>query len=219
MQCHVASVVDYTEVALLAASGFFAVLSFSLLYRYRQVSQRMTESTDMGRDLWQALEQRMRKQDERILDVMARFDVVQSRVLAAQLQSPPSPKSQDVAPPSPAPRVNQEVERPSREIPQLVESDVTPVTSAPQASREPTPIESPISPERPLDETELSAVRLLSKGDLDTRKITNALGKSREHTARIMKSLFERGLVTRDDSNRPFVYRLTDLGRSRLPPD
>jgi len=212
-------VVDYTEVALLAGSGFFVVLSFTLLYRYRQVSQKMTESTDMGRDLWQALEQRMRKQDERILDVMARFDVVQSRVIAAQLQSPPPSKSQDMIPPRPTPPAPPEAVAPAREIPQLVESDVTPVTPAPQTSREQRRVEPPVSSDRALDDTEVSAIKLLSKEDLDTRKITNALGKSREHTARIMKSLFERGLVTRDDSNRPFVYRLTDLGRSRLPPD
>ena len=32
----------------------------------------------------------------------------------------------------------------------------------------------------------------------------------------MMKELFDVGLVTRDDSTKPFVYRLTNEGKSRL---
>lgn len=202
--------VDYTEVALLASSTFFAVLSFSLLYRYRQVSQQMKESTDMGRDLWQALEQRMRKQDERILDVMARFDVVQSRVMLAQAQPHHSPSAASASEPVPG------VSSP-QPAPEIRDLDVTPVQASLPQSQPPSQVESQAPPGTlQLDETQLKAIQLLSSGDLNTRKITDALGKSREHTARVMKSLFEHGLVTRDDSKKPFVYRLTDLGKKQL---
>ena len=40
-----------------------------------------------------------------------------------------------------------------------------------------------------------------------------ALNLGREHTSRLMKKLFELGLVTRDDTNKPYTYQLTDLGR------
>ncbi len=82
---------DLTTYALLATSFFFVALSFGLLVRYRQVSQRITASTDMGRDLWQTLEQRLKKQDERILDMMGRMEVIQSRNMAAQLAQTTAP--------------------------------------------------------------------------------------------------------------------------------
>jgi len=43
--------------------------------------------------------------------------------------------------------------------------------------------------------------------------LTDVLKKSREHTARTMKGLFERGLVARNDSTKPFVYQLTEEGK------
>lgn len=68
-----------------------------------------------------------------------------------------------------------------------------------------------------MDETQLAALNLLRETPKNTRQLTDALGKSREHTARIMKDLFESGLVKRNDSSKPFVYELTDDGRRRLP--
>ena len=69
----------------------------------------------------------------------------------------------------------------------------------------------------PLDDTQLSALVLLRDASRNTRQLTDALGKSREHTARIMKGLFELGLVRRNASSKPFVYELTAEGIKRLP--
>lgn len=193
--------VDYVTPILLASSGFFAALSAALLYRYRQISVKMTESTDLGRDLWASLEQRLKKQDERILDVMARLEVVQSRVLTHQLPATPQSPS-PVRTPTSAPVVQEG-------------GDVTPPGQTESkvelhhvASSRKTPVG--------LDETQAAAVKLLGERAMSTREITDALHKSREHTARIMKALFEQGLVVRDDSKRPFVYELTDEGKRYL---
>ena len=75
-----------------------------------------------------------------------------------------------------------------------------------------------VNPEVKLDETQLTAMKLLSEGPKNTRQLTDALKKSREHTARIMKGLFEGGFVKRNDSSKPFVYELTDGGSQALPP-
>ena len=74
--------VDYVSSVLIAASAFFVSLSIGLLVRYRLVSQEINQSSDLARDLWQALEQRMKKQDERILDAMGRLDAVQTHLLS-----------------------------------------------------------------------------------------------------------------------------------------
>jgi hypothetical protein len=81
---HVTGMDDLSTYALLVSSATFVFLSFALLFRYRQISKQITASNDLGKDLWAALEGRLTKQDERILDVMGRVEVIQSRVLEKQ---------------------------------------------------------------------------------------------------------------------------------------
>ena len=200
---------DSVTLALLAAAAFFVALSFGLLLRYRQVSQRMAASSDLGHDLWDALERRMKKQDERILDMMGRLDVVQSRVIAVATQAPPVV----VQPVTPPPTTS----TPSEEKPRDVKEWVA-VMQQPESQEESrTSQESPR--EMRLDETQMTAIRLLGDSPKNTRQLTDALKKSREHTARIMKELFEANLVSRNDSTKPFVYQLTDEGRRHLKAD
>jgi predicted transcriptional regulator len=164
----------------------------------------------LGRDLWSSLEQRLKKQDERILDMMGRVEVIQSRVMASP---PPQTAASGLAPPvsaSPAPQMGAEPPENHIEtsLPQRPESHES------QPSREPAPGS---AAETELDETQLGALKLLSGAPMNTRQLTDALRKSREHTARIMKELFELGLVQRNASTKPFVYELTNSGRSLLP--
>ena len=208
---------DLTTYALLATSFFFVAVAIVLLAKYRQVSQRINTSTDLGRDLWQSLEQRLKRQDERILDVMGRLEVVQARVLAAA--APPSPPASVAAPlppegvPSAAPEVRAEhIARPLLPLQQPT-SPESRDAQIPLLSQAPTEA---AKSEVKLDETQLTAIKLLSDGPKNTRQLTDALNKSREHTARIMKGLFESGFVKRNDSSKPFVYELTDGGRRAL---
>lgn len=49
-----------------------------------------------------------------------------------------------------------------------------------------------------------------------SRDIQAGLGKSREHTARLLKKLYEGGLVQRSAGSRPYAYKITEAGRRRL---
>ena len=197
---------DAVTLTLFATAAFFVALSIGLLLRYRQVSQRINASSDLGHDLWSALEQRMKKQDERILDMYGRLEVVQSRVLAATTPHEPSVEP-PIPPMTPPPAPQQEKLEPvTEQVPATQQSE--PVMES-QTSH-------PLETHYELDETQLAAVRLLAESPKNTRQITDALKKSREHTARVMKELFERGLVRRNDATKPFVYQLTDQGRGYL---
>ena len=198
---------DAVTVTLLATAAFFVALAFGLLIRYRQASQRISESSDLGHDLWMALEQRMKKQDERILDMMGRLEVVQSRVMAATAPTVPSTLS-PLPPLMPS-------QAPKEDKPRSVTEPV-PAVQHPE-SQPGSQISQPPSEGVALDETQLAAVRLLGESPKNTRQLTDAIGKSREHTARVMKELFERGLVARNDSTKPFVYQLTEAGRRFIP--
>lgn len=220
---------DLVTAILLGSATFFVALSFGLLVRYRQVSQRIAASSDLGRDLWQALEQRMKKQDERILDLMGRLEVIQTRVVAsAATQSFPKRAPPDASPETPpqpaAPPPERKPERVTSPTPvQQHESQITPGKSQESQPRSvteaaPGPKPASLSVPRSMDETHLAAIRFLGEGPKSTRQLTDALKKSREHTARLMKELFEMGLVGRNAATKPFVYQLTDEGRRLLPP-
>ncbi len=49
---------------------------------------------------------------------------------------------------------------------------------------------------------------LLADGPKTSREIERAIGKSREHTARLMKRLYDMGYIKRDESMRPYKYTL-----------
>jgi len=174
-------------LAAVASSAFFVVLSFGLLVRYRQLSQKVNASADLGRDLWTALEQRLKKQDERILDMMGRFEVIQSRYSERPGSLVAQPIPQPVS-----------VQQGSARI---TEARVTPVRQKSQDI---------------LDETEMSVIRLLGAKPRTSVEIKGLIETSREHAARLMKVLFDAELVTRDVSKKPFVYQLTDAGRRYL---
>ena len=198
---------DVTTYLLLATSFFFVALAFALLVRYRQVSQRINASTDLGRDLWSSLEQRLKKQDERILDVMGRLEVVQARVMSAGVAQH-STITSSLPPAAPIEGRRSPVIGPNPPA-QQPKSQESRQSQAPPA---------PSEEETNLDATQLEALGLLGESAKNTRQLTDALQKSREHTARLMKELFEMGLVKRSDASKPFVYELTDEGRRRLSP-
>jgi len=176
-------IVLYTGVA--ASSAFF-VLGWIMLSRYRNLVARMSDSADVGRNLWNALDLRLKRQDERILDVMTRFQVYE----AQRSERGESPLARDAGERSGRLPRAESKERGSSEV-------VSSVGIIPEA-------------------TERVVLQLLLERGRSSVEIKSLINKSREHTARLMKSLFEKRLVGRDDSKKPFVYQLTEEGRRYL---
>lgn len=57
---------------------------------------------------------------------------------------------------------------------------------------------------------------LLREKPMTTRHIQERVGRSREHTSRVMKGLYNSGFVIRDTSSKPFKYSITDTGLRQL---
>jgi predicted transcriptional regulator len=51
---------------------------------------------------------------------------------------------------------------------------------------------------------------------LTSREIQRKIKKSREHTSRLLKKLYSENVVMRDESTRPFKYKITNEGRKLL---
>ncbi len=69
-----------------------------------------------------------------------------------------------------------------------------------------------------LGNTELEALRLVfeGRGRTSAKEIQQKIDRTREHTARMMSSLYREGLVERDVTARPFAYSITQKGRDLL---
>lgn len=59
-------------------------------------------------------------------------------------------------------------------------------------------------------------LRLITEKPMTSRDIQITIKRTREHTSRMMKKLFEDGLVERDMSTKPFTYKITDKGLARI---
>ncbi len=60
--------------------------------------------------------------------------------------------------------------------------------------------------------TEHYILKIILKEPLTSNEIKNAIGRTREHTSRLMKKLYELKLVDRDITTKPFKYKLTEQG-------
>ncbi|HEX2014582.1 MAG TPA: helix-turn-helix domain-containing protein [Nitrososphaera sp.] len=59
-------------------------------------------------------------------------------------------------------------------------------------------------------------LKMLAEKPLASREVQLAIGRTREHTARLMKKLNDSGLVERNEDTKPFKYKITESGRERL---
>lgn len=59
-------------------------------------------------------------------------------------------------------------------------------------------------------------LRLITEKPMTSRDIQITIGRTREHTSRMMKKLFEEGFVERNMQIKPFTYYITDKGKTKL---
>ena len=60
-------------------------------------------------------------------------------------------------------------------------------------------------------------LKLITKKPMTSRDIEVTFGgRSREHVSRLMKKLFDDGLVERNTVNRPYTYSITDSGKKHV---
>jgi hypothetical protein len=80
----------------------------------------------------------------------------------------------------------------------------------------PKPKMAPRVPNMSFEDSVTFVLKKITEGPMTSRDIEVIFGKSREHVSRLMKKLFEDGLVGRDNSVRPYRYTISDKGRERV---
>jgi predicted transcriptional regulator len=86
--------------------------------------------------------------------------------------------------------------------------------------------ESQATPEKPVSTPKISNIEhtnptnyvlhLITNKAMTSRDIQITLKKSREHTSRLMKKLFEEGLVHRNTETKPYTYSITEKGKEKV---
>ncbi len=71
-----------------------------------------------------------------------------------------------------------------------------------------------VSKTKRFTETEERALDYLSQRVYTVMELQSVLSKTREHTSRVLNKLYREGYINRDEGKRPFVYFLTDTGKS-----
>lgn len=59
-------------------------------------------------------------------------------------------------------------------------------------------------------------LHLITNKDMTSRDIQITLKRSREHTSRLMKKLFEDGYVQRNTKSKPYTYSITEKGKAKV---
>jgi predicted transcriptional regulator len=99
-----------------------------------------------------------------------------------------------------------EIKEPEKEIEVIKEPEVV---LEKQVS---TPNLSNIEPVSPVD----YVLQLITSKAMTSRDIQITTKRSREHTSRLMKKLFESGLVQRNTETKPYSYSITEKGKGKI---
>ncbi len=78
------------------------------------------------------------------------------------------------------------------------------------------PVQKPRMPNMDFNGITEHVLGLITTKEMTSRDIQITIGRSREHTSRLMKRLFDEGFVERNTKNKPFTYKITDRGKSKL---
>lgn len=119
--------------------------------------------------------------------------------------------------------IEQKVEDPNLELKQFleklannqVEKKPIEVESKPEILPEKevsTPSIPSLTPTNPID----YVLHLITNKAMTSRDIQITLKKSREHTSRLMKKLFEEGYVQRNTESKPYTYSITEKGIAKV---
>jgi predicted transcriptional regulator len=204
----------YTQILIPIIVPFLVGLTFGFTYNRISVNigkiiPKVHKNTSVINAITSEYARRMEKYDSAIADLRVRLDVIelqsQKHLLTQQLHSTESTPSVTLADASHDQSHDQSqhpsfhaYHRPKRMEPlREISGDVSDSNDVQNGTAE-------------------YVLKLLDGRSMTSREVQHAIGRSREHTSRLMKRLCEYGFITRDSNNKPFTYALAEAGQLRL---
>jgi predicted transcriptional regulator len=204
----------YTQILIPIIVPFLVGLSFGFTYNRISVNigkiiPKVHKNTSVINAITSEYARRMEKYDSAIADLRVRLDVIelqnQKHLLTQQLHSTESTPSVTLVDASHDQSHDQSqhpsfhtYHRPKRVEPlREISGDVSDSNDVQNGTAE-------------------YVLKLLDGRSMTSKEVQHAIGRSREHTSRLMKRLCEYGFITRDSNNKPFTYALAEAGQLRL---
>lgn len=179
-------------------------LAFGLTYRrIREILPRKRDNTTVIKVIVSEYTRRLEKYENAIADLRVRLDMMESRghnhAITQQLRPAPDKPSMSAS------DISQDQSQPSfytyhsfKKVEPVREIDDIPNSYDTQNG------------------TTEYVLKLLNERSMTSREVQQAIGRSREHTSRLMKRLYEYRFISRNTKSKPFKYALTESGRLRL---
>jgi len=164
------------------------IVLVTLLARYRSLEREAYSSAQLAKNIYDSMNLRFSVQEARIVDLMAKLEVYSS---------------------SRSPNITSKVTQEKRASRESQERITSSEASMPIVGR----VVPPIQSVKATTTTGAIILKTLLEGPKTSNQILEVIQVSREHNGRLLKELFDRGLVVRNDQHKPFVYEITETGR------
>src|SRR5215204_3918878 len=204
----------YTQILIPIIVPFLVGLTFGFTYNrisanIGKIIPKVHKNTSVINAITSEYARRMEKYDSAIADLHVRLDVIelqsQKHLLTQQLHSTESTPSVTLGDASHDQSHDQSLHpsfhayhRPKRVEPlREISGDVSDSNDVQNGTAE-------------------YVLKLLDGRTMTSKEVQHAIGRSREHTSRLMKRLCEYGFIARDSNNKPFTYALAEAGQLRL---
>ncbi|MHB2036658.1 MAG: hypothetical protein ACYCPW_07960 [Nitrososphaerales archaeon] len=199
-----------TLIALFLSIASIVIVMVSTVLLRKQVTTQYHTNADSELEvsaIVSEFNQRMKKLEENLVDQKVKLEILELRAQRSSGTVVSTGGGVIRSFESFEPRKENEI----RVAPQsLSRTDQSPIRTS--------SIEQRVDVDRRSGSTEHEALRLVfeGRGKTTVKDIQQKIGRTREHTARMMNGLFHEGLVNRDISVRPFAYSITQKGRDLL---
>ena len=203
------------DIIYFIVTGIFFIVGFLLSHllkiRKKVVSQTVPLQRNDNLEILEIIENKKQLQIDNIIlklnDIQIRLDLLESKVSQSKNQSPYEHMVDNTIK-----NITENYDNTSHH------NDINDITqqSIPKKSQ----IENVKSKTIILNDkhnaTEHYILKIILKESLTSNEIKNAIGRTREHTSRLMKKLYELQLVDRDTTTKPFKYKLTEQGKKYI---
>lgn len=198
--------ISYLALGISLVSLVVVVMVSRYLPVLRKASAAYVDGSDVVSKIMSELNARASIQDRRLADTQVKLDVLEDRWIRSgwmPIQGPASyPSSGTRSGISPR---ESAVETTINRTEARLDTGFGLGLSAPVKQRF-------VRPSR----VETSVLKSLLDREMTSPEVRGLLGSSREHAARVMKSLTDKGLVIRETSKKPYVYQISDAGRDMV---
>ena len=119
--------------------------------------------------------------------------------------------------------ISEKTEDPNLELKQFLEKLASKESKEEVVEQE---LQVPVTPEEPQTRTTITNIEqnnpvdhvlhLITTRPMTSRDIQITLKRSREHTSRLMKKMFEEGYVQRNTESKPYTYSISEKGKEKI---